>query len=147
MEANEKKTLISKKTLLKAKQVEDKIYKSLKRIATETECSLGDLYIRIIGRDDDFPAFAVYEKNNKLADVGVFDIITLNPLEMLAVNEEDILENIYRNLTKILLGSDQPKKLSDLQVWIYTREDITKPLFYLYKKEKPHEHIKSYQII
>lgn len=143
----EKKQLISKKTLSKVKQVEDKILKALENFSVEFECSLSNLYIRIIGRDDDYPAYAVYKDNVKLADVGISDVIGLNTIEKMLVNEDEVQESIYRSLQKILIGFEKETKLSQLYVVVYKKPESSRPLFFLYKDNKPHQQIKSHNII
>jgi hypothetical protein len=143
----EKKQLISHKTLKKVKQVEDKISKALQKFSSEFDCSLNNLYIRIIGCDDDYPAYAVYKDNVKLADVEIGDVIGLSTIEQFVVNEDEIQETIYRSLEKILIGFDDETKLSNLYVVVYKKSDVARPQFYLYKNNKPHKPIKSHQII
>jgi hypothetical protein len=144
----EKKQLISASTLKNVKTVEDKIAKALLRLAAELNCSLTeDLYVRIVGREDDYPAYVVYNKNIKIKEIVLGELIELNFLEKQFVSEQSIEENIYRSLRKILIGFDSETKLSDLEVWIYSRTENGKPLFYLYKKGKDHKLIRSYEII
>lgn len=144
----EKKQLISRATFDKVRKVEEKIAKALIKFSAEYNCSLNDeLYIRIIGRDNDLPVYAVYNKNIKLADVEIGEIISLNALESMVISEESIQENIYRNMDKILIGFEKEAKLSELEIYIFTKTENGKPLFYLYRNGKPHKQIRSYQII
>ncbi len=146
--AAEKKQLISKKTLDLVRKVEEKIAKTLVRFSKELNCSLTEeLFIKIIGRENDYPSFSVNIKSNPVKVISLSELISLNSIESIVVDINSVEENIYRNLEKILIGFDKDTKLSQLEVWIYTKWESGKPLFYLYKDGKPHKAIKSYQII
>ena len=148
MAGEEKKQLLSKKTLENVARIETKIAKTLIKFANKYSLSLkDDLFIRIIGRDEDYPAYCVYNKGVKLADVGIGEVIELNVMEQFVVSEESIQETIYRSMDKILLGFDKETKMSQLEIYIFTKQDSGKPLFYLYKDGKPHKQIKSSQIL
>ena len=146
--AEQQKQLISADTLKKVKTIEDKIAKTLLCLSAELKCSLTeDLYVRIIGRDDDYPIYRVYNKSQMIREIPLNELIVLNMLERAFVSEQSVEESIYRSLRKILIGFDSETKLSDLVVWIYTKSENGKPLFYLYKNDKPHKPIKSFEII
>jgi len=142
------KQLILPKTIENIKRIECKISNALLKFAAKYNLSLTEeLYIRIIGRDDEYPAYAVYKQGEKIADLNIGNIIELNMLEKAFVSEESVEESIYRSLDKFLLGFEKEAKLSQLQIFIFTKTNDAKPLFYLYKDGKAHKQIQLYQIL
>jgi len=138
--------LLRKATLDNVVKIEEKISKALVKFSEQYECSLNELYIRIVGNDNDFPTYSVYKNAEKLADVELSEVVMLNQLEQLVVSKESVRESIYRNLDKFLIGFKETK-LSELQIIICTKTEDLKPLFFLYKGSQQHKQIKSHQII
>jgi hypothetical protein len=148
METQEKKELISKETLKNVATIEKKITESFVRFATKYNCSLNELSVRIVGRENELQGYALYKNmKEKLAIITCGEFIKLSRIEKKFgnIDEDKINETIYRSLSKILLGADDPVKINNIVIIISMEND--KPKFVLYKNNNFHKHIESWSIL